>query len=97
GIICKNCNGQMKEVGRKNTICWKCSTLEEYDQAIKRNIEDFCCLFPDEKITVNAMSDWLNHQTTPFRIRAHLFKYFTLMDSGSGSYYIFKNPMNNEE
>jgi len=96
GIICKKCNGDMEEVGRKYSICLQCSSREEYDQAIKRNIKDFSCLFPDKKVNVKEVSDWLDHKTSSFRIRTHLSRKFTLVNSGRSSYYVFKDEENEE-
>lgn len=95
GILCKKCNGTMKEVGRKYTICLRCSSREEYDKAVKRNIKDFTYLFPDKKINVKTVAEWLDHQTSSFRIRTHLSRKFNVIHSGKCSYYVFKNDVNN--
>ena len=96
GIICEKCAGRMQEAGRKYTVCLQCSSREEYDEAIQRNIKDFSFLFPEKRINVKAIGDWLDHQTSSFRIRTLLSRHFTLINSGRSSYYVFKDGINDE-
>jgi len=55
---------------------------------MKRNIEEFHLLFPEEPITTNKVYDWCNKEYSKKRIRRLLKKEYKPMGLKNGTYYI---------
>lgn len=57
GICCSTCYRLGSQAKESKLVC-KCGTIEELDQAIIRSVHEFLLLFPDRKVTTNAIYDW---------------------------------------
>lgn len=91
GVTCGKCNGFMEMYGSKYMRCLSCKCIDPFELATMRNVYDFQTLFPDEKITVKAISDWTNNHVSKYRIRTILSKYCQFVENGRSSYYLL-NP-----
>ncbi len=91
GVFCEKCSGTMNESGLKYMLCSQCLCLEDYSRAILRNIKDLHTLFPNKKITVNIVCEWLNHLISKYKIRKILSNHFTMVGFGRGAHYILKD------
>lgn len=58
GIFCRNCKSFHITIKHHNLVCNNCGELEKIDQAILRNVKEFSLLFPNQKITTQAIYDW---------------------------------------
>ncbi|RTR28439.1 hypothetical protein EKG37_16965 [Robertmurraya yapensis] len=76
--------------GRKFLICESCGVHEDLESAILRSVEEFRVLFPNRKITTNAVQDWCRVVESRRTIRRVLGNNFNLMGYGKYSYYSLK-------
>ncbi|MEH7224092.1 NERD domain-containing protein [Bacillus sp. JJ1566] len=58
GTYCKNCKSFQVSIRHHHLFCNSCGEQEKIDQAIMRNVKEFSLLFPDQKITTQAIFDW---------------------------------------
>ncbi len=58
GTFCKNCKSFRITIKHHHLVCNNCGVQEKIDQAILRNVKEFCLLFPNHKITTQAIYDW---------------------------------------
>lgn len=91
GVFCEKCSGTMNESGLKYMLCSQCSSSEDYNQSILRNIKDFHTLFPHEKITLIKIHDWLDRIVSKYKIRNTFSDHLTIVGTGRGAHYIFKD------
>lgn len=86
GIYCPKCYSYSTIIGRKKFTCKICQYEELLDESALRTIEEFKTLFPNVKITTNAIHDWC--QVLPkIRIRKILLHNFTKIGNHRWSYY----------
>lgn len=58
GIYCKTCSSFFVAVKNNYFVCGKCGQLEKINLGILRNVQEYKLLFPDQKITTQAIYDW---------------------------------------
>jgi len=94
GIPCVKCNGWMvagNKSGRK-LICEVCGNLESRESSVLRNTEEFCILFPNQKITTLRIWEWCGGILSKFKIRGILSQYLQPIGSRSNMHFI--SPFN---
>ncbi|WP_244671204.1 nuclease-related domain-containing protein [Bacillus sp. NTK034] len=58
GIICSTCTSFLAPFTQGYLKCGECGLKEKVDNAVLRCVKEFRVLFPDRKITTNAIVDW---------------------------------------
>lgn len=88
GIMCSGCRSLRTHVeGRKLLVCESCGVQEDLDSAVLRSVEEFQVLFPNRKITTNAVQDWCLVVESRRTIRRVLGKNYNVTGYGKYSYY----------
>ncbi|HLO12602.1 MAG TPA: nuclease-related domain-containing protein [Pseudoneobacillus sp.] len=94
GILCPTCHSFM-EIFQDNTLkCCRCNSEEDVTTAVLRSVEEFVLLFPDKKITTNAIHEWCKVIESKKTIRRILMKKYKPMGYGKHYYFII-NENNN--
>lgn len=77
GVACRTGKGFMNTYNKHTLVCNECGCHEDVESAILRNVAEFRLLFPDQKITTNAIYKWCKiiPKKTIWRILAKNFKY----------------------
>lgn len=78
----------MSVYNNEKLICLECGRIESVESAVLRNIEEFRLLFPDRKLTTNAIYDWckiISKKT----IRRILMKNLIYQGHGKSAHFIF--------
>ncbi|TCP30553.1 nuclease-like protein [Scopulibacillus darangshiensis] len=88
GVPCANCNTFLTDFNNDTLICKKCGCRENTDAAILRCVEEYKILFPDKKVTTNAIHDWCKIISSKKTIRRVLSKRFEVVLKGRSSYYL---------
>ena len=89
GMACGICDSFMELSTIKNKlICKKCSHIEDIDDAVMSNVEQFQLLFPESRITTNGIHEWCGEIVSKKTIRRILSKNFKLMNQSKLSYFI---------
>lgn len=87
GIVCKFCNSfNVNLIGQK-CFCQDCENVERAADAIKRTIDEFRLLFPDERVTARGIYYWCNGIASLNRIRDVLSKHFIRKSNNRWTYY----------
>lgn len=92
-ITCACCNSFYISVCGKRgkcAVCSECGHQEDFEHAVVRTIEDYCLLFPDRKITISSVCDWLKLHNHKRQIKRILAKNFNVVGSRRHSYYVIK-------
>ena len=87
GPFCFQCHSFNVGVMGKNCVCKDCDYEESTTTTVLRAAEEFKCLFPEEKLTVNGIFEFLNALLTKQQIRRALKKIYKLIWVGRWSYY----------
>ena len=95
GITCVSCNSFMISFNEKNLVCNGCGCKEDIESAVMRSAEEFKLLFPERKITTNAIHAWCKVIDSKKTIRRILMKNFKLMFQGKLSYYVLPEEKHN--
>jgi hypothetical protein len=91
GIVCLLCgslNTKVKVLGR--LICLNCGFEEDVLDGVLRNVEIFNFLFPERKITTEAIYEWCKVIESRKTIWNILRRNFVLIGHSKSSYYIQK-------
>lgn len=88
GIICQSCHSCELQFQDQILVCTKCSCKEDVRSSIIRSVEEFILLFPDRKVTTNAIFDWCKGIKSKKVIRKILSENFTCIGYGKSSYYV---------
>jgi hypothetical protein len=64
GVTCKEKHSFMEEYKKGKLICPKCGFIEDVVSAVLHNVKEYKLLFPDNKITTNAMYEWCGEVIT---------------------------------
>lgn len=88
GIICVNCNTYFTEVKKGKLICQTCGYVEELLNGILRSVEELKLLYPDRKITTNAVYEWCAIYKSKKGIWKILRENFNMNGHGKYSYFI---------
>ncbi|SOB99356.1 nuclease-like protein [Ureibacillus xyleni] len=87
GIACDMCNGLLVLVEGKKCICTKCGHHETVESAVLRSVKEFKLLFPNERVTTNAIFDWCKVVTSKRRINRILSKNYKIVGTHQWAYY----------
>lgn len=90
GIICASCSLFLEPYNYKNFVCNRCGYEEDIQSAIKRSVIEYATLFPNRKITTNAIYEWCHTIKSKKTIRRILKKHLTPVGNGRRTYYTFK-------
>lgn len=87
GITCENCTSL--SVFTKGTICvcHECGYEEAIETAMMRSVMEFKLLFPERKVTTNAIQDWCKIITSKKKIRRILGENFKMIGVHQWAYY----------
>ncbi|MED3651652.1 nuclease-related domain-containing protein [Heyndrickxia sporothermodurans] len=87
GIICTQCHSFIAEFHKNVLICDSCGYKEKVTSAVLRSIEEYLFLFPEKKLTANAMYEWCEiiPKKTIYKV---LSKNFKIIGHGKYSYYL---------
>lgn len=88
GIRCKLCKRVHTQIGENIYECKYCGAREWVKNAVMRNIQDFKILFPERKITTQAIYEWCNIGWSKRRIQYLLKNNFIQKGSHRGVYYV---------
>lgn len=87
GAFCRECESVLgKPIGRV-CECAGCGFKEVSTDVIKRQINEYILLFPENKLTTHDIYDWIGKLFSKKSIRSVLLKNFELKGRGIGCYY----------
>lgn len=87
GISCANCQQMYKDLTKTKLICSKCNGAESYEPAVLRAVNEFQLLFPDNKITTNAIHEWCGMIVSKMKIRKSLKENLKQIKFGPSTFY----------
>lgn len=90
GIGCVGCTSIETRSDAASLVCDRCGSVENIDSALIRNAEEFTILFPDKKLTTNAVHEWSGEIVSKKTIRRVLRKNYILIGHGRTSHFIKK-------
>ncbi len=88
GITCGKCDSFSVVVEGRLCRCEECGHKELVADAVIRSANEFMILFPDQKITTNAIYEWCKIVQSKERIRYILSKNFTMVGVRQWSYFV---------
>lgn len=87
GITCGNCTSISVSIKGKICICQECRYEESVEPAVIRNVKELKLLFPDKRITTNAIQDWCKVINSKKKIRRILSENFKMVGVHQWTYY----------
>ncbi|GIN57719.1 nuclease-related domain-containing protein [Lederbergia ruris] len=90
GILCSTCTSLLTPFTYKKLRCEKCGCEEDLEAAVMQSLEEFHLLFPDRKITTNAIHEWCGFILSKKTIRRILTKHLTLVKRAKASHFLYK-------
>jgi hypothetical protein len=91
GIVCAGCQSLNTEVkALRRLICLKCGFEEDVMNGVLRNVEIFKFLFPEQKITTEAIYEWCKVIGSRKTIRRILTENFQHMGGTRSTYFVPK-------
>ncbi len=91
GVYCESCKAFSLEISEPNLVCRTCRHVESIQQAIMRMVDELQLLFPERRITVNALRDWCKLDLSRRQLQYVLSRNLTLFKNGKYSYYVYEN------
>ena len=88
GMICSSCNSFFLSLEGGIVICKDCGHKEKVSTAVVRSIEEYKLLFPQRKVTTNAIVDWCNIFISKKRIQRILNENYKIIGVHQWSHYI---------
>lgn len=88
GIPCKLCRRLHTQIEENIYECRYCGARELVKDAVLRSIGDFKLLFPERKITTQAIEEWCNIGWSKRRIQYLLKNHFIQKGNHRGVYYV---------
>ncbi|GAA0357871.1 hypothetical protein GCM10008932_08280 [Alkalibacterium iburiense] len=86
GIYCPECFSFEHTNTLRNRTC-QCGFKETIVEALVRSIEENSVLFPNDKITVSVVYDWLDKEYDKQKIQRTLKNHFQVKGENKGTYY----------
>lgn len=96
GITCGQCEGWLQLNERKKLVCNTCAQNENFDTAIIRGAKEFSTLFPDKKITISVMAEWIDYKISRSTLYRILNKHLKAEGSYKSRYYLLEKDCVNE-
>jgi hypothetical protein len=88
GIACAVCDSfEVSLVGNK-CVCGKCGHGEDIESAVLRNVREHMLLFPENKVTTNAIFEWCQVIGSKKRISRILGRNFNIVGATKGTCFI---------
>ncbi len=87
GIQCFACGGMYGELLKTTLVCKNCGRTEGFEPALLRTVDEFKLLFPERKVTTNAIHDWCGIVKKRLTIRNVLTRNYRLINKGKSSYF----------
>lgn len=87
GISCGQCMSFSIYVEGRRCVCKKCRHQESVAAAVLRCVEEFKLLFPNQKVTTNAIHEWCKIIPEKRRIGRILVKHYNRHGTKQWSYY----------
>jgi hypothetical protein len=91
GITCPNCCSFIHDFNGDTLLCSQCDYIEDVETAVLRSVKEFILLFPERKITTNAIHEWCKIITSKKTIRRILSKNLKHIGHSQTSHYVFPN------
>jgi len=88
GITCEKCHSFSLSIKGTKLFCLECGHTEVVAAGILRSVEEFKLLFPNRKITTNAIYEWCQVIDSKKRVKRVLEKNFKINGVHQWSYYI---------
>lgn len=88
GIYCNSCHSFTLEQAGKDLVCQTCDYTEKLPSALMRSVREFHILFPERRITVQAIKDWCQLDVDRRAIGRILRKNLKVVNKGGHSYYL---------
>ncbi|WP_349408213.1 nuclease-related domain-containing protein [Pseudalkalibacillus sp. SCS-8] len=88
GIPCLACGQMYGELAKTRLVCKNCGGCEDYEPAVLRAVEEFQLLFPEMKVTTNAIHEWCGVVKKRLTIRNVLARNYNRVGHGRHSYYL---------
>jgi hypothetical protein len=88
GITCLMCNTFITEIKIGKVVCHKCGCEEGISEAIIRSTEELKFLFPERKITTNAVYEWCKIYKSKKGIWKTLRDNYKMQGHGKYSYFV---------
>jgi Nuclease-related domain len=89
GITCASCKSLLTSFKENKLVCEACGSKEKINLAVMRSVEQIQFLFPERKITINAVQEWCRVIKSKKTIRRILTKNLKVIFQGKLSYYVF--------
>ncbi|WP_311202000.1 nuclease-related domain-containing protein [Aquibacillus koreensis] len=87
GIYCDGCGSFHISKLRYDFLCNSCGRKEKIEEAILRNVREFKLLFPDRRITTQAIYEWCKVDVHKRTISRLLKNNYTMHGVNTGTYY----------
>lgn len=88
GTPCASCSSINTHLLGKEVVCYECGNQEKVSKAILRSVEEYSMLFPDRRITTNAIYEWCKIVESKKTIRKVLLRNYELVRKGRSSFYL---------
>lgn len=88
GMMCGTCFSLETMVVENRLVCKKCGSVEHLTNAVLRNVEEFHFLFPEYKITTNAVYDFCKLVPSKKTIRRILLTKYKLVGYAKSAYFV---------
>jgi len=91
GLFCldDNCHQQLQRSGRHYLLCSSCGKKYSLEDCLLRAVEDYSVLYPNERISVTTIFEWINEALSKDFIYNLLKSRLNLIINGTKSYYTF--------
>lgn len=88
GVLSACCHQFMEADGDTKLRCCKCGLEDSVESAVIRCVEEFKILFPERRVTTNAIYDWCKVVRSKRTIRRILQKNYRVCGKGKYCYYV---------
>ncbi|MEH7346030.1 nuclease-related domain-containing protein [Bacillus sp. JJ1532] len=88
GIRCLKCVSFMADFSSEQFVCNRCGVKEKVATGILRTVEEFILLFPERRITTNAIYEWCDGIKSKRTIRRILLLKYKPFGNGKDSYFV---------
>ncbi|WP_411843678.1 hypothetical protein [Salinicoccus sp. HZC-1] len=91
GLNCWKCGGYDLEIKRFSTVCCHCNYSETIERLIVRTAIEYAVLFPEERVMMRKIYEFLAHNVDTQKIQRWMSRYFHVVRNGSRSHYEIKH------
>lgn len=76
-LFCSGCRKEIRNIERIFYRCEYCGMKELVADSILKHVHEYCCLFPEEKLTTTVIQEWCGFLPSRKRVRLVLDRHFT--------------------